>query len=101
MSIESRHSRADKAAATVREKGARAFRDGISEHACPYQDLRKIDGRLTFARHWVNTWLAGWRNERDKNKAGSAPQDAEQKDPTPGGELPNIPGFQSTSGADK
>ena len=27
---------------------------------CPYRDLRKTGGRITFSRYWRNLWFSGW-----------------------------------------
>lgn len=57
--------RAEKAAETVRRKGEQAKRDGLGPEACPYPDTRKVDGRLTFSRHWRKCWFEGYnRGER-------------------------------------
>jgi len=40
------------------------------EAACPYDDKRKADGRLTFSRAFRNAWLQGHREAtRDREQA--------------------------------
>lgn len=64
------HARATKAAETVREKGRQAARAGLSINTCPYPDTRKVDGRLTFSRHWAKCWRSGYQEiEHGKNNA--------------------------------
>lgn len=52
-----------RACETVREMGRKAAREGKPESACPYHDIRKLDGRLTYSRHWRHTWFEGYRRE--------------------------------------
>lgn len=47
--------------ASAMRKGRIAALAGEPEGACPYEDKRKPDGRLTFSRAWRNAWLAGHR----------------------------------------
>lgn len=42
-------------------KGAKAKADGLPESACPYDDKRKADGRLTWSRAFQRAWLDGYR----------------------------------------
>lgn len=42
-------------------KGIAAREAGLSERACPYEDKRKLDGRLTFSRAFRHAWLDGFR----------------------------------------
>ena len=51
----------EKAQLTVRRAGAAAALLGLPESACPYRDVRKVDGRLTFSRAWRKLWLEGYR----------------------------------------
>lgn len=41
-------------------KGYLAFESGLSRDACPYQDKRKADGRLTWSRSFAAAWRDGW-----------------------------------------
>ena len=43
-------------------KGMEAFAHGRPETACPYQDKRKADGRLTWSRAFAAAWRDGWRH---------------------------------------
>lgn len=43
------------------DKGRQAWARGEPESACPYQDTRKGDGRLTWARAFRNAWVQGYR----------------------------------------
>jgi len=50
------------------QKGRNAFADGVPITACPYNDKRKDDGRLTWSRAFRSAWVDGWREaqqERD------------------------------------
>lgn len=46
----------------ARRKGREAAQAGLPASACPYQDKRKDDGRLTFSRAWRNAWFDGYRS---------------------------------------
>lgn len=52
--------RPDRAAASVRAKGVAARAAGLGPDTCPYRDIRKADGRLTFGRYWRNLWFEGY-----------------------------------------
>lgn len=45
---------------SVRERGREAARSGKGPESCPYQDVRKVDGRLTFSRHFRKLWFEGY-----------------------------------------
>ena len=40
-------------------KAARARKDGEGRESCPYRDVRKWDGRLTWSRAFETAWLEG------------------------------------------
>jgi hypothetical protein len=42
------------------EYGRVSFRDGLPKSANPYDDKRKICGRLTWSRAWLKAWDDGW-----------------------------------------
>lgn len=44
----------------ARMKGLDAALAGEPITACPYEDKRKPDGRLTFSRAFRNAWRDGW-----------------------------------------
>lgn len=52
-------------------KGRAAFIEGLGQEACPYQDLRKHDGRLTWSRAFERAWIDGWIDQKNF-AAGSA-----------------------------
>ena len=52
--------RADKAAATVEEKGRQAALAGAGPEACPYPDHRTYHGAVTFSRAWRRAWQKGY-----------------------------------------
>lgn len=58
------HDRYEKCVETVREKGRKAKRDGVPPEDCPYKDVRKLDGRLTFSRHWRKCWFEGYEGKK-------------------------------------
>jgi ribosome modulation factor len=41
-------------------KGLVAALEGASRDACPYRDVRKWDGRLTWSRAFRTAWFDGW-----------------------------------------
>lgn len=45
------------------KKGRKAALEGKPRSACPYEDHRKYDGRLTFSRSFIAAWDDGWRNK--------------------------------------
>ncbi|WP_309957947.1 MULTISPECIES: Rmf/CrpP family protein [Caballeronia] len=48
-------------------RGAQAARDGQSESDCPYRDKRVHSShRLSWSRSWINAWLRGFREEKQK-----------------------------------
>jgi ribosome modulation factor len=54
-------------------RGHNAFKSGKSVSDCPYKDIRKRDGRLTFGRAWVKAWHDGYsglitKSEKDRLK---------------------------------
>lgn len=49
---------------TVRAKGRAAALAGLGPEACPYPDLRKPNGRLTFSRAFRNLWYDGYRTQK-------------------------------------
>lgn len=48
-------------------KGVKAYRDGEQEEDCPYSDIRKPSGLLSWSRAFQNAWREGWRNERSQH----------------------------------
>lgn len=42
------------------KKGMKARQDGLGLGACPYQDRRKPDGRLSWSRAFISAWRDGW-----------------------------------------
>lgn len=46
------------------KKGANACLLGHPIDACPYDDRRKEDGRLTWSRAFRATWVDGWYHAR-------------------------------------
>jgi ribosome modulation factor len=48
-------------------KGINARLLGDGRDACPYQDKRKWNGKLTWSRAFQNAWYEGWRFA-DKNR---------------------------------
>lgn len=43
------------------EKGMAAYTDGVDISFCPYRDISKPSGKLTWSRAYMNGWLSGWR----------------------------------------
>lgn len=43
-------------------KGLHAGLAGEPEDACPYEDRRKPNGRLTWSRAFRTAWRDGWRH---------------------------------------
>jgi ribosome modulation factor len=43
-------------------KGLSAALAGEPITACPYQDKRKLDGRLTWSRAFQTAWRDGWEH---------------------------------------
>lgn len=56
----------------AKQQGQRAFRRGLTEDDCPYQDIRGESGKVTFSRGWRNAWLEGFRSEQQQ----TTPMDA-------------------------
>lgn len=54
---------------TARRNGMAAFYSGEPEASCPYDDVRKYDGRLTWSRAWCRAWLDGYREARRNAEA--------------------------------
>lgn len=48
------------------EKGRQAARDGKPIEECPYKDIRKPSGKLSWSRGYRNAWRIGWWSERMK-----------------------------------
>lgn len=49
-------------------KGVSAFFSGANESECPYDDIRKPSGKLSWSRAFINSWLDGFeyaKNNRD------------------------------------
>lgn len=46
-------------------KGAAAQLEGEHLGACPYEDKRKLSGRLTWSRAFQNAWRDGWEYAKD------------------------------------
>jgi hypothetical protein len=46
-------------------KGRQARVEGKPLSDCPYEDLRKCDGRLSWSRAFIAAWRDGWRWEED------------------------------------
>jgi len=49
-------------------KGVLAYRSGVPLHECPYGDIRKESGKLTWARSFQTAWRDGWRGELHQQK---------------------------------
>ncbi|NOI31892.1 Rmf/CrpP family protein [Vibrio coralliilyticus] len=61
-------SQPNKALQTARKKGYEAAKQGLAVSDCPYQDLRKESGKLTWSRAFRNAWLEGFcRFSEDNN----------------------------------
>ncbi len=45
-------------------KGVLAYRQGVALGDCPYGDIRKPSGGLSWARSFQSAWRDGWRGER-------------------------------------
>lgn len=45
-------------------KGYEASQAGQPYTACPYEDKRKSDGRLTWSRAFARAWEDGWSDAR-------------------------------------
>ncbi len=45
-------------------KGYEASQAGLPVSACPYEDKRKWDGRLTWSRAFQAAWCDGWNAAR-------------------------------------
>ncbi len=43
------------------KKGVLAHQAGETIDACPYDDKRKPDGRLSWSRSFIAAWRDGWR----------------------------------------
>lgn len=43
------------------KNGVLAHQDGSPNNACPYEDKRKPDGRLSWSRAFIGAWRDGWR----------------------------------------
>lgn len=41
-------------------KGWHAAKGGLPRTACPYDDKRKLDGRLTWGRAFRSAWMDAW-----------------------------------------
>lgn len=52
-------------------KGQRAQAAGEARETCPYGDIRKWDGRLTWSRSFVKTWDDGWRWQQKATEQSS------------------------------
>jgi len=44
------------------QKGIAAHQAGLPIESCPYEDLRKSDGRLSWSRSFITAWVDGWRH---------------------------------------
>jgi hypothetical protein len=42
-------------------KGLHAFKAGEPRSACPYEDIRKPSGSLSWSRSFQRAWLDGWQ----------------------------------------
>ena len=42
------------------KKGVRAHQAGEALAACPYDDKRKPNGRLSWSRAFITAWTDGW-----------------------------------------
>lgn len=54
---------------SARMKGLDAGLAGEPIESCPYQDKRKLDGRITFSRAFRRAWFDGWNeatNDREQ-----------------------------------
>ncbi|EKY4113700.1 TPA: hypothetical protein ACGW3M_000960 [Pseudomonas aeruginosa] len=53
----------------VYRKGVLAFLAGQDISACPYEDKRKDDGRLSWSRSYITAWRDGYR-DAERHAAG-------------------------------
>ena len=49
-------------------KGHEAAEAGESSGSCPYNDTRKLDGRLTWSRAFAKAWHDGWEAGDEQRK---------------------------------
>lgn len=45
------------------KKGIKARADGLPESACPYDDKRNWQNKITWSRTFVKAWVNGWRGK--------------------------------------
>lgn len=57
------------------KKGIQSYLDGAPMGACPYEDKRKVDGRLSWSRSFIAAWHDGWEwaASGNHNKRGLTP----------------------------
>lgn len=49
-------------------KGQRARAAGDQLTDCPYADIRKLDGRLTWSRSFERAWVDGWKYQNSQQE---------------------------------
>lgn len=55
-------------------KGLAAKVAGLARDTCPYEDTRKVDGRLTWSRSFRRAWFYGYEGKfTDQEKAALRP----------------------------
>lgn len=50
-------------------KGREAFLAGEPIGACPYKDVRKKNGRLTWSRAFAKAWCDGWEAAKQEKES--------------------------------
>ncbi len=51
----------NRAMAGAFKKGLAAHQNGQSITDCPYEDIRKNNGRLSWSRAFIRAWADGWQ----------------------------------------
>lgn len=52
--------------------GRRAFASGQGLDSCPYRDIRKPNGRISWSRAFIRAWEDGWVDAKSKQEIQSA-----------------------------
>jgi len=47
------------------KKGHKAKNEGHPISACPYEDIRKPSGKLSWSRAFIRAWQDGWFDETE------------------------------------
>ena len=66
------HVVSNKAFEGAKKKGRRDRDRGFESHQHPYQDIRTLDGKITWARAFIEAWGRGWV-ERDMELRAAGP----------------------------